>query len=635
MSEKDSDHVHSVKLFVYDLSNGLAKSMSLAWTGQQFDGIWHTSVVYADQVEVFFGQGIMTCQPGQSHHGKPLRIIDLGETMIDPVTFMEYIDELRNTWTAQAYHLLERNCNHFSNELIEFLNGRSIPEDILNLPKRFLSTPLGASMRPMIDQMFRGPNHPPISSPPTSDPVQTPAHLLANVASSAFNSTTDQPLHSSTTISDLETQLKQHVCVVVNFTNERGCPPCRAIAPVYEQLAQKFHQTHLVNSNQGRKSKMTKDLKFVKVDTTLSIELSQRYQIRATPTFKFFIKSKEIGEMKGANPSELETQINLMLFTAYPPHPHLKAKLPKLKALPLDPIQYTQPFSFEKALNKLLSSISPAEDSPRDIADQTFRSIVIPFLEKKTDLNAPDRFIQWTRITNQLLQTLTPTNSFPVLDFLRLAALRQEYIDQFLLCSIDTNPIYEAIRVANVYESKESQLPKPFSLTLLKLLSNALGSHSVADRMIEAELDQHSIILRFLLGRLLDGDLDVKVLASGVCYGLVSRWVDSRVDWMDNTSTSETGTKEEWEMELMSGLVEGLSREAKAHDPTAEMVHRLTATIERLLFLSPFSSSLKSLLESLEFVDILISLTDRADLVKESLTIKDLCEETKLLLSST
>lgn len=29
-----------VKLYVYDLSNGLARSMSLQLTGKQIDGIW-------------------------------------------------------------------------------------------------------------------------------------------------------------------------------------------------------------------------------------------------------------------------------------------------------------------------------------------------------------------------------------------------------------------------------------------------------------------------------------------------------------------------------------------------------------------------------------------------------------------
>ena len=56
----------SVKLYVYDLSNGLARQLSLQMTGKQIDGIWHTSVVVFGQ-EIFYGQGISITAPGMSH----------------------------------------------------------------------------------------------------------------------------------------------------------------------------------------------------------------------------------------------------------------------------------------------------------------------------------------------------------------------------------------------------------------------------------------------------------------------------------------------------------------------------------------------------------------------------------------
>lgn len=55
-----------VELYVYDLSNGLARQMSLQLTGKQIDGIWHTSVVVFG-MEVFYGQGISITSPGKSH----------------------------------------------------------------------------------------------------------------------------------------------------------------------------------------------------------------------------------------------------------------------------------------------------------------------------------------------------------------------------------------------------------------------------------------------------------------------------------------------------------------------------------------------------------------------------------------
>ncbi|CAH7666048.1 hypothetical protein PPACK8108_LOCUS365 [Phakopsora pachyrhizi] len=94
--------------------------------------------------------GIMTSRPGNSHIGKPLRVIDQGETMIDPVTFEDYIEGLRSSWNAQLFmsHSLElsslvccyesgclmmRNCNNFSKEVLSFLNGSDVPDYILRL----------------------------------------------------------------------------------------------------------------------------------------------------------------------------------------------------------------------------------------------------------------------------------------------------------------------------------------------------------------------------------------------------------------------------------------------------------------------------------------------------------------------
>lgn len=122
-----------VKLYVYDLSNGLARQMSLQLTGRQIDGIWHTSIVVYGK-EIFYGQGINITAPGRSHHGQPLQIVDLGSTDIDEGTLNEYLDEMKEHYTADKYHLLEFNCNSFTNDCAAFLTGGSIPDYIKGQP---------------------------------------------------------------------------------------------------------------------------------------------------------------------------------------------------------------------------------------------------------------------------------------------------------------------------------------------------------------------------------------------------------------------------------------------------------------------------------------------------------------------
>lgn len=55
-----------VQLYVYDLSNGVARQLSQQLTGRLIEGIWHTSVVVFGK-EVFYGQGISITAPGKSH----------------------------------------------------------------------------------------------------------------------------------------------------------------------------------------------------------------------------------------------------------------------------------------------------------------------------------------------------------------------------------------------------------------------------------------------------------------------------------------------------------------------------------------------------------------------------------------
>lgn len=76
---------------------------------------------------MFYGQGILEARPGTTHHGQPMQIIDMGETHIDEGTFNEYISGLAEIYSAEKYHLIEWNCNTFTQDVVGFLTGGSIP----------------------------------------------------------------------------------------------------------------------------------------------------------------------------------------------------------------------------------------------------------------------------------------------------------------------------------------------------------------------------------------------------------------------------------------------------------------------------------------------------------------------------
>lgn len=39
-------------------------------------------------------------------HGQPMEQVDMGQTEIPQEVFMEFMDNMRDTYTADAYHLL-------------------------------------------------------------------------------------------------------------------------------------------------------------------------------------------------------------------------------------------------------------------------------------------------------------------------------------------------------------------------------------------------------------------------------------------------------------------------------------------------------------------------------------------------
>jgi hypothetical protein len=129
-----------VKALVYDLSQGMAQNMSLPLLGYKIDGIWHTSVV-VHGVEYYYGQGIQYASPGHTHHGSPLQELDMGSTEVDPITFKEYLTELsQSAFRNDGYHLLDQNCNHFTDTVLQFLTGKHLPSYITSLPTEVMST---------------------------------------------------------------------------------------------------------------------------------------------------------------------------------------------------------------------------------------------------------------------------------------------------------------------------------------------------------------------------------------------------------------------------------------------------------------------------------------------------------------
>lgn len=87
---------------------------------------------------------------GGTDLGDPWKVENLGETYLSYFLFLEYINGLGSTTFAPGtYNLFSHNCNKFSEEVSNFLVGKSIPKYILDLPEELLQTPIGQAIGPL------------------------------------------------------------------------------------------------------------------------------------------------------------------------------------------------------------------------------------------------------------------------------------------------------------------------------------------------------------------------------------------------------------------------------------------------------------------------------------------------------
>lgn len=144
----------TVVLQVYDLSQGMARSMSRMILGKQIDGIWHTSVVVYG-TEYFYGGGIASMPPKTTPYGYPVQELTMGQTTKSQAEFLGFLRRLSPRYSMEGYHILYHNCNNFTNDCLEFLLSTSLPAHIKDLPLEFLNTPLGKSMEPTISRLMQ------------------------------------------------------------------------------------------------------------------------------------------------------------------------------------------------------------------------------------------------------------------------------------------------------------------------------------------------------------------------------------------------------------------------------------------------------------------------------------------------
>ncbi|SPO31061.1 uncharacterized protein UTRI_05300_B [Ustilago trichophora] len=638
---------YPVKLYVYDLSRGMARQMSLPLTGRQIDGIWHTSIVAWDR-EYFFGQGISVVYPGTSHHGAPLETFDLGTTSIDRETFEgALLPDLRERFRPQDYNLLSWNCNNFSQEVAQILTGGDIPAHIRSLPQDFLSTPFGQMLQPQIDAMFRQPSAD-LTAPATTTSSTFGNDLLDQVASRAYAGNTpmelntsskpssSDPVHYITNSAQLTEILSVFPCVAILFTSE-SCPPCRIIKPAFSDLA---HHHHVDESKPGNHKRVA----FVQVDSNAATSsLFAQTSVTATPTVKFYTFGKESSQIQGADIGELKTAVDLMLFEAYPPHPHARLSRPlkSLHTLPSKPHLYSTTPNLSSLLQKIDATIAQypaksfAEKADLQVARKTIASTWIPWLEANRDGELsrpiPKSLVDDTSSLAKHFAGSLPIDSiFPILDLFRLSVLHETFVTAVFRrpAAQDRKDINGMTRLLSfvsdlAYKGEWSASQRPLLLTAARLLTNLAASTPFIE-VIESHENVRSLTLELTTSLLLCPDAGVRSAAATTAFNLALHQHAERADWInrDPQAPPMLGSRfgETWESELASALLQAIVNESESD----ETLHRLLAALTLHVHLSQFwTDSVGPMLQVLDAEEA-FSRKRRGELVTSSAKEQDL-----------
>ncbi|KAF9910453.1 hypothetical protein EC991_006504 [Linnemannia zychae] len=534
-----------VTLFVYDLSHGMARTMSLGLVGRQIDAIYHTSVVIFGR-EFFYGQGIMSAIPGSTPHGQPIERVDMGETEIPQEVFMEFMDNMRETYTADAYHLLDR---------------------ITSLPADFLNTPFGQSMRPMIEGMFGPSRHTASPSPspfnlPTAAPTNSYSSLsTANVTSGAAT------VPFMTDLALLRSTIQNNTATVVYFTSAT-CPPCRVIAPIYDELV-------LAKGSQ---------IKGVKVDIGMAQAIGRAYEVRSTPTFMFFLRGEKFSQFSGADQAELRSSIDLLIYSAHPAHPHALLSLHQYKGLSGTPIVFNSLDNVDPVFAKLKTFL-PTEGGLSE-ADNKQLDKIQAWLKKRAAAKAnqtPEPAMgelgpSWKPLLAKIGSILPYENQFPLLDILRMLVLHARVAEVY---AKDGN--HTLINTFKAVATHGNDGSKPAALMTLRIACNAFSTPLLGTYVLSSAAREST--KQLLVTTLLSTVDQQRQTAASLAFDIGVRVAESRSKAKDTVHPSLSGgiledLEEDWNMECLSAIAAALEKET-----SEEILHRLVASIANFIYM--------------------------------------------------
>ncbi|RDA88253.1 hypothetical protein CP532_0362 [Ophiocordyceps camponoti-leonardi (nom. inval.)] len=538
-----------VHLLVYDLSGGLARQMSTALLGFQLDAVYHTSIELDGREYVYDG-GIITIIPGTSHLGRPLRRLPLGTTRLP----MHVIDELSADMLAtQSYDLFHHNCNNFTDTFANFLVGKGIPSDIINMPQAVLSSPMGRQLFSQLTQGVRaGSSNGSILGlgQSAATPVRPPSKHKVNVICRQEELTC--MLEKAT-----------RCCAVIFFTSAT-CPPCKALYPVYDELADEF----------GAHASLIK----IDVSRPEAAPIAKAYAISATPTFVTFLKGQQEKRWTGANPAGLKSSIQLLVHMAHPAHPHERLRLPSVAATDCKPVL----FSKVPPVAKLMAKLGD------DVAKKPGMHSLKSFIEKGSSQSTIPDMSQLSKLILDSVAQLPASILFAMIDVFR-CALVDARVSAFFAEEEGHKTILSVLNSVNEQDS----CPYPLRLVTLQMGCNMFSTPLFPEAVVGDDRLRVSVIRLISSSFLDDSHTSVRVAASSLLFNLA---LANRRTRTSSCGASAASLPADDLVELAASVVEAIDQEKES----AEALRGMLLALGHLAYGMDLDGELADLLRALD-----------------------------------
>lgn len=424
------------------------------------------------------------------------------------------------------------------------------------MPQAVLDSPVGRRMLPHITRGLNASRNGPAG--------------LGAVAASVAQPKKQNEVHNAIRIEDYHRLLasSSKAASIVFFTSPT-CPPCQAMYPLYDQLAQ--HYGH--------------HIAFIKVDVSLAHEIGAKHNIGATPTFITFFRGEQFERWTGTDQNRLRDNAHLLTQMGAQLHAHDRLKLHNF-SINSRPILYPK----TPPLSKLHIKMGAYCLKPDIQALTSF----LELRDKGQEMNFPlPVLVTLGQCVRGALDKLPPDLVFTVIDLFR-ASLTEPLISAYYVEERDFQTIDAIVKYVN---KKGKDCPYSMRLVTLHVACNMFSTPLFADVVFGLPAVRKEFTTLISSSFLDDGHTNTRVAASSLLYNF------ALVNRKKRKENAEARFSEAEEVELAASLVEAITQEGES----AEALHGMLLSLGHLVFGSDLDGELADLLRTLDAKSTVLS----------------------------